>query len=127
MSLNINFINQVSSKNLLPFFEKTHYLFLSLKDNPIFHKTVPAKLQTYLSIGKPIISSISGETKKLLNQNNCGLNADGGNEKELIKIFEKLNKITTNNYKIFSENSKNLYSNMFSSKKRKKQLLNKFT
>ena len=28
LSLNINFINQVSSKNLLPFFEKTHYLFL---------------------------------------------------------------------------------------------------
>lgn len=125
LSLNINFINRVSSKNLLPFFEKTHYLFLSLKNNPIFHKTVPAKLQTYLAIGKPIISSVSGETKKLLIQNNCGYCTDGGNEKELTKIFETLNKTSINTYKTFSENSKTLYDNMFSSKKRKKQLLSK--
>ena len=30
-------------------------LFLSLKNHDIFSKTVPAKLQTYMALGKPII------------------------------------------------------------------------
>ncbi len=124
-NLNINFIDNIDPHELIPHFKKTHYLFLSLKDSAIFHKTVPAKLQTYLAIGKPIISSVSGETKKLLIQNNCGYCTDGGNEKELTKIFETLNKTSINTYKTFSENSKTLYDNMFSSKKRKKQLLSK--
>ena len=48
-------------------------LYLSLKDNPTFRKTIPGKLQTYMSSGKPIIASISGEAYNLINNANCGL------------------------------------------------------
>ena len=43
-------IDPVASEDLISFFKKTHYLFISLKNSSIFSKTVPAKLQTYLAI-----------------------------------------------------------------------------
>ena len=36
-------------------------LYLSLKNNKTFSKTIPGKLQTYMSLKKPIIASISTE------------------------------------------------------------------
>ena len=118
----IIFFDKVNTENLIPFFKNTHYLYLSLKDNPIFSETVPAKLQTYLTLGKPIISSISGETKDLLTQNNCGFHLDSGDELGLTKTFNHLGNVTNSQYAEFSKNSKRLYQLNFLSEKRKKQI-----
>lgn len=118
----IIFFDPVSSIDLIPFFEKTHYLYLSLKDTPLFSKTVPAKLQTYLATGKPIISVISGEAKDLLTQNNCGFHVEAGDKEKLMDVFYNLDQVSSLNYKNFSKNSMQLFKEVFSSKKRRKQL-----
>ena len=119
----VTFFDPVSSKDLIPFFEKSHYLYLSLKNTKLFYHTVPAKLQTYLATGKPIISSISGEARNLLNLNRCGLNVPSEDRDALIDIFQNLNKITFSEYEEFSINSKNLYKKFFSSENRKQQII----
>ena len=118
----IIFFDPVTSIDLIPFFEKTHYLYLSLKDTPLFFKTVPAKLQTYLATAKPIISSISGEARDLLIENNCGFHVGAGDKNGLIDVFEKLDQVSFVDYKRFSKNSHKLFKTQFSSFKRKKQL-----
>lgn len=118
----IIFFDPVTSIDLIPFFDKTHYLYLSLKDTPLFFKTVPAKLQTYLASAKPIISSISGEARDLLIENNCGFNVGAGDKKGLIDIFEKLDQVSFVDYQTFSQNSHQLFKTQFSSFKRRKQL-----
>ena len=120
------FFDPVSSKNLIPFFINSNYLFLSLINSPIFLKTVPAKLQTYLAIGKPIISSISGEATDLLIENKCGFHVEAEDELGLINIFQNLDKVKSFEYKEFSQNSKKLYQHKFSSQKRKKELITYF-
>ena len=118
----VTFFDPVSSKDLIPFFEKTHYLYLSLKDTSIFSKTVPAKLQTYLSLGKPIISCISGEVKDLLTQNNCGFHFESEEKSGLIETFKNLGKVSSHQYTEFSKNSKRLYQLKFLSESRRKQV-----
>ena len=120
----IIFFDPVKSIDLIPFFEKTHYLYLSLKNTPLFFKTVPAKLQTYLATAKPIISSISGEARDLLIKNNCGFHVRAGDINGLIDVFEKLDQVSFVDYERFSKNSRNLSKTQFSSLKRKKQLAN---
>ena len=70
-------------------------LFLSLKRNELFKITIPAKLQTYLSLNKPIFGLISGETSKLISSMRCGITADSGNyndaAKKIIKIINNKN------------------------------------
>ena len=116
------FFDPVTSKDLIPFFKKTHYLFLSLKKTKLFSMTVPAKLQTYLATGKPIISFISGEARDLLVNNNCGINVDSDDRNTLIETFQNLDKISYTEYVEFSQNSSKLYKEEFSSHKRITQL-----
>jgi glycosyltransferase involved in cell wall biosynthesis len=43
------------------FFSAADILLVSLKDDPIFNLTVPAKVQAYMSSGKPIMAMLNGE------------------------------------------------------------------
>lgn len=54
-------------------FAKADVLFAALKDEPIFALTVPAKIQAYMSSGKPIVTMINGETKELIDSVGCGI------------------------------------------------------
>jgi len=127
LEASIIFFDTVTTKDLIPFFEKTHYLFISLKDTPIFSKTVPAKLQTYLAVGKPIISSISGDAKDLLTQNNCGFHFESEDKFGLIETFKNLSNVSISQYDEFSKNSRSLYQLNFLSENRKKQILKIFS
>ena len=51
---------------------KADVLFAALKDEPIFALTVPAKIQAYMSSGKPIITMINGEAMELVLEVGCG-------------------------------------------------------
>lgn len=62
-------------------FAKADVLFAALKDEPVFALTVPAKIQAYMSAGKPIITMINGETKELIESVGCGIAVDAGNAK----------------------------------------------
>lgn len=54
-------------------FAKADVLFAALKDEPVFALTVPAKIQAYMSSGKPIISMINGEAMEIVREVGCGV------------------------------------------------------
>ena len=58
--------------------------FLSFMDNPLFEKTIPAKLQSYMACGMPILALASGETKRIIGEAKCGICCDLGDESQLI-------------------------------------------
>lgn len=118
----IHFFDPVASKDLIPFFEKTHYLYFSLKNTLLFSSTVPAKLQTYLTTGKPIISSISGEARTLLTKNQCGFHVESEDKFGLLDTFNRLSGVTPSQYIEFSKNSKRLYHQSFLSNNRRQQI-----
>ena len=69
----VSFIEQVNIDLIPSIVSKADSLFLSLKRDPIFSKTVPAKLQTYMAMGKPIIGVLEGEAAKLIIDSDCGI------------------------------------------------------
>ena len=58
------------------------FSILSLKSNGVFKNTVPAKLQTYMCLSKPIIGIIDGEAKDIILEANCGIILDSNKIKE---------------------------------------------
>lgn len=52
-------------------FEQSDALALHLKDVPLYRRTIPSKLQHYLSIGRPIVAGIAGEGASLLKWSGC--------------------------------------------------------
>lgn len=46
--------------------------FLSFQDDPLWTMTIPAKLQSYMACGMPIIAAVEGETKRIVEVAECG-------------------------------------------------------
>lgn len=47
--------------------------FLSFQDNPLFDMMLPAKLQTYLACGTPVLAAAGGESAAVINGSGCGI------------------------------------------------------
>lgn len=71
-------------------FAKADVLLLSLKDNPIFALTVPAKLQAYMSSGKPIVAMINGEGADVIKDADCGWSVPAENSDSLAELLLKI-------------------------------------
>lgn len=72
------------------FFEKADVLFFSLKDSPIFNLTCPAKLQAYMSAGKPVLAMLNGEGANIVNEAKCGKTVNAGNSGVLAETIQEM-------------------------------------
>lgn len=75
-------------------FAKADILFAALKDEPVFALTVPAKIQAYMSAGKPIVTMINGEAKSLIESVGCGIAVDAGDAKAFADAVLHLSQMT---------------------------------
>ncbi len=66
--------------------------FLSFMDTPLFTKTIPAKLQSYMACAMPIVAVADGETKRIINEANCGYCSAFGDDQGLAEILIKMKK-----------------------------------
>ncbi|WP_214802056.1 glycosyltransferase family 4 protein [Exiguobacterium sp. s194] len=81
------FTERVSSEKIPTILRSHDIALLSLSPNPLFDKTIPAKLQTYLSIGMPIYGLVGGEAKRIIEESRSGYTA---NQKDLNSQVELL-------------------------------------
>ncbi len=95
------------------FFDKADAMLVSLKNDPIFNLTVPAKVQAYMSAGKPIIAMLNGEGAENIMEANCGSAVNAGNFKALAKEVENFSKLSTEKIAEMGKNSKQYYLNNF--------------
>lgn len=64
--------------------------FISFNKTPLWEMTIPAKLQSYMACGKPIIASASGETKRIIEESQCGICTEIGNAQALADGIKKI-------------------------------------
>lgn len=55
------------------FFSQADAMLVSLKQAPIFALTIPAKLQSYLACGKPVLASLDGEGARIIEEAAAGI------------------------------------------------------
>ena len=75
---------------------------LILKPNPVFEMTIPAKLQTYLACGVPILGCVSGEGKRIIEESKAGIVSEDISVDGLVKVcnqFIELPNDLLNEYK----------------------------
>jgi colanic acid biosynthesis glycosyl transferase WcaI len=61
------------------FFALADALLVTLKKDPIFALTIPAKVQSYLACRKPVIASLDGEGALVIEEAGVGLTGPAGN------------------------------------------------
>lgn len=81
------FTGRVAAKEVPSILRSKDVALLSLSPNPLFDKTIPAKLQTYLSVGMPILGLVNGEAKRIIEDSNAGLVATHDDINQQIQII----------------------------------------
>jgi glycosyltransferase involved in cell wall biosynthesis len=66
--------------------------FLSFQDADLWTMTIPAKLQSYMACGMPIIASAQGETERIINEAECGICCKIGDSVALANAINELMK-----------------------------------
>jgi glycosyltransferase involved in cell wall biosynthesis len=120
---NVNFLPFQKADTLKATINNADLLLICLQENKLFNKTVPAKLQTYMCFGKPIIGLISGETKKIIENANCGYAFSPKNLKAFTEKLIDIKKMNSLSLKKIGKNGRKYYLAEFHSSIRKKQIL----
>ena len=118
----ILFFDYMPLKKLIPYLKSSNALFLSLIGEGVFENTVPAKLQAYMAIGKPILGLVSGESKDLIETSRCGIVPDQ-DEEQIRLAIEEMKNFPVEMLTEMGLNGKRYYRKNFSFNKRLKELL----
>jgi len=73
LSGTVRLIGQYPVESMPRFFALADALLVTLKKEPIFSFVIPAKLQSYLACGKPVVAAVDGEARNLIREAKAGL------------------------------------------------------
>ena len=86
---NIYFFGRFPSETMEYFYKNADVMLVSLATDPVFGMTVPAKIQSYMSMGKSIIGILDGEGNELINDLEIGYAVKAGDWEGLAyKVME---------------------------------------
>ncbi|WP_195856821.1 glycosyltransferase family 4 protein [Aerococcus urinae] len=108
------FIERQPSSKISGILAEVDIAFLSFDQHPIYSKTIPAKMQTYMACGKPLLVSASGEVEDIIHESQAGLTCKAGDYKQLTKLIKEFINMDKNKLKKMSINSRNYFEKYFS-------------
>lgn len=107
------FLGYRPSEEIPQLFRNVDIAFLSFMQTELFAKTIPAKLQTYLACGMPVLASAEGETKRIIEESNCGMCTPLGDELALSDAIEGMQRKLLAERDNWSRNARQYYETHF--------------
>lgn len=108
------FTGRVQPEEIPPYLARADVAFVSFKDSPLFEKTIPAKLQSYMACGMPVLAVANGETKRIIEDAECGICTPLGDPEKLAKEIHLLSQMDVTR---MQENALQYSQQWFSKKK----------
>lgn len=94
------------------FYKMADALLITLRGNNFVGMTMPSKLQTYMTTGKPIIGAINGAAQEIIKESQCGVCVNSGDSIALANAMKDFIE-NTNKYKDCGENGRKYFKNHF--------------
>lgn len=92
LSKQFHFLGRHPLEVMPSFFSQADALLVTLRKEPIFSLTIPAKVQSYLACGRPIIAALDGEGAKVINDSEAGFSCPAESPDSLAQIVLKMYK-----------------------------------
>lgn len=118
----VKLLGRKPASDMPKYFSSSDALIVTLKNEDILRVTLPAKVQSYMASGKPILAAINGEGNRIIKDSNCGL---VGEAEDHIKLYEnviKLFNMSEEERNILGNNGKEYFKNNFTREKLLNQL-----
>lgn len=111
-----NFIGRKSPTEIPRYMASSDVALITLSKSEIFSMTIPAKTQSCLACGTPIIISADGEVQQIITEAQCGFTGDSEDCETFVENIRKMIATTQEERKQFSENALRYYKNNFDKK-----------
>lgn len=99
-------------------------LIVALSKSPLFAYGIPAKVNSYMASGKPIVGAIDGEGKKLINEySKCGICTNSGDFNGLAQAIIKIIEMTPKDRKKMGKNGQKYHFEHFEREKNLTRLI----
>lgn len=102
----VHWVGRHPLESMGKFFERADVLYFALKDSIIFNLTCPAKLQAYMSAGKPVVAMINGEGAQIVAEAGCGLTVSAGESEALADTIVKMSLMNDEELEVMGANGK---------------------
>ncbi len=109
---NVIFHGRKPSDEMPKYYGLADAMIVTLLPDPLISLTLPAKVQSYMAAGKPIIASADGEIPDVIRESHCGFCAKANDEKALVQAI--LSFINDENREQLGQNAKDYYNKHFS-------------
>lgn len=114
---NVFVVGRYPFEYMSAFYAKANVMLLTLKHTsyPHLNATIPARLQSYMSAGKPIVGMAGDGVKTLINDNKCGLIADAG---DYLSLADNILHLYNNTVELIEmgKNARTLYEEQYTIK-----------
>jgi len=118
----VRLLGRYPLESMADFYSSVDALLVTLKDEPVFAKTIPGKVQSYLAAGKPILTMLSGEGSRIIDEAKCGYIAESGDYVSLADNILKMSLLNEIELSVLGQNSKDYYDREFDRNKLLSQL-----
>lgn len=100
----VQFIDSIPKVQVADFINASDVCMAVLKKNETFKTVYPNKIFDYMSCKKPILVTIDGITRKLINESECGLFAEPENVKMFKEVVDQFLSMNINELNKYGEN-----------------------
>ena len=76
------------------FYGSSDAMVATFADNPILGYTLPRKVTSYMAAGRPVIGTVTGEARRVIEEARCGLCCDPEDSKGLAEVCRKFADMT---------------------------------
>ncbi len=70
---NVRFLNQIGKKQLPDYYGLSDVILVTLRDLPLFRSVIPSKIFEIMAMARPIIISVDGESRELVEKAAAGI------------------------------------------------------
>lgn len=96
------------------FFSLADVMLVTLKKDPVFSLTIPAKIQSYLACGKPIVAALEGESANIIAEAKAGVAVGCESPDALATAILKLKSLSADELRQMGKNGLLYYRENFS-------------
>ncbi|CAH0213472.1 hypothetical protein SRABI76_02325 [Microbacterium oxydans] len=111
---NVRFEEPVQRERMPEIYARTDFALVSLKDMPVFRGTIPSKFQAVLSAGVPVITTVQGDVRGLVEADGVGLTADAEDVASLTAAFRRAATLAPDERAAMARNGRAMYDTHFS-------------
>lgn len=111
---NVVFHGRKPLEDMPNYYSASDAMLATFSDNPVLGYTLPRKIQSYLAAGKPVLGTLIGESRRVIEEAHCGVCCDAADYKEFARSVSKFIALSDEERRNLGINARNYYMSHFS-------------